>query len=181
MDVNLHGVITGTKLVVPGMGQRGRGHVINVASMAGRVGAAGGATYTASEFGVVGFSEAKRYELGRAGVHVSCILPAVVTTELSAGLGRLRGLKPVSREDVAASVVGVAAAPRPETRAPRWSKALYLSGSTLPHRVKDGIVRVMGGLEMAYGPTSDGPGGTLSQSRDLSGRSTGWTGPSRQL
>lgn len=152
VDVNLHGVITGTKLVVPGMLQRRHGHIINIASMGGRVGAAGGATYSASKFGVVGFSEAMRYELRRAGVQVSCVLPTVVTTELSTGVGRLRGLKPVTTEDVAATIVGVAASPRPETWVPRRSKALYLALSMLPYRLRAGGTRALGGLDTLYEP-----------------------------
>ncbi|RZI85160.1 MAG: SDR family NAD(P)-dependent oxidoreductase, partial [Microbacterium sp.] len=62
VDVNLHGVINGTKAVAPGMADRGRGHIVNVASAVGRVAVPNGATYSASKFAVVGFSEATRAE-----------------------------------------------------------------------------------------------------------------------
>ena len=67
LDVNLMGVVHGTKAVAPGMAERGGGQIVNVASAVGRVAAAGGATYTASKFAVVGFSEATRAELEPLG------------------------------------------------------------------------------------------------------------------
>ncbi|RYJ06281.1 MAG: SDR family NAD(P)-dependent oxidoreductase, partial [Actinomycetales bacterium] len=101
VDVNLHGVIHGTKAVVPGMSERGSGHVVNVASAVGRIAVADGATYSASKFAVVGFSEAMRSELRPHGVDVSVVLPTVVLTELSAGVPAAKGVKPVTADDVA--------------------------------------------------------------------------------
>ena len=66
LDINLRGVITGTRLAARAMGARGHGHVVNVASAVGRIGMAGGAVYSASKFGVVGFSEAMAGELLRS-------------------------------------------------------------------------------------------------------------------
>jgi NAD(P)-dependent dehydrogenase (short-subunit alcohol dehydrogenase family) len=152
VDVNLHGVITGTKLVAPGMVARGRGHVVNVSSAVGRIAVAGAATYSASKYAVVGFSEAMRSELGRSGVHVSCVLPTVVRTELSAGIGTVRGQRPVTAEEVAATIVEVAGAPSPETWVPRRSKALFMAASLLPHRLKDGVSRALGSHDVLYRP-----------------------------
>jgi NAD(P)-dependent dehydrogenase (short-subunit alcohol dehydrogenase family) len=152
VDVNLHGVITGTKLVAPGMVARGRGHVVNVASAVGRVALAGAATYSASKYAVVGFSEAMRSELGRSGVHVSCVLPTVVETELATGIGSVRGQRPVTPEEVAATIVEVAAAPRPETWVPRRSRALFVAASLLPHRLKDGVSRALGAHDILHDP-----------------------------
>src|SRR3546814_2577708 len=75
VDVNLHGIIHGTKALAPGMAERGRGHIVNVASAVGRVALADGATYTASKFAAVGFSEATRSELAPLGIDVSVVLP----------------------------------------------------------------------------------------------------------
>lgn len=152
VDINLHGVITGTKLVAPGMLRRGHGHVVNVASAVGRIAVAGAATYSASKYAVVGFSEAMRSELGRSGVHVSCVLPTVVATELSAGIGTVRGQKPVTADDVATTIVDVAAAPRPETWVPRQSRAIFVAASLLPHRLKDGVSRALGAHDVLSKP-----------------------------
>ncbi|MGL4305243.1 MAG: SDR family oxidoreductase [Mycobacteriaceae bacterium] len=144
IDVNLHGVISGTKLVIPSMIQRKHGHIINVASAVGRVAVAGGATYSASKYAVVGFSEAMRSELAPSNVQVSCVLPTVVATELSAGVGVVRGSKPVSAEQVAATIVRVAATPRLETWVPRRAKAIYQVASVLPRGFRDWISNIMG-------------------------------------
>jgi NADP-dependent 3-hydroxy acid dehydrogenase YdfG len=144
LDINLRGVITGTKLVAPGMIARGRGHIVNVASAVGRVGVANGATYTASKFAVVGFSEAMRSELAPAGVDVSCILPTVVATELAAGVEATKGMRPVTPDEVARAIVEVAERPRFETWVPGWSKGLFYSMNTLPRRVRDATGRAIG-------------------------------------
>ena len=86
VDINLHGVIWGTKLALQRMIPRGRGAIVNIASQAGLYGAPGGATYSATKHGVVGLSEAIRGELRLAGhdIQVSYVCPVVVNTELGA-------------------------------------------------------------------------------------------------
>ncbi|GAB2876589.1 SDR family oxidoreductase [Nocardioides pacificus] len=144
IDINLRAVITGTKLVAPGMIERGHGHVINVASAVGRVGIANGATYSASKYAVVGFTEAMASELAPSGVDVSCILPTVVATELAAGVSATRGMKPVKPEEVAAAIIGVAQRPRFETWVPKYAKGIYYSSNILPRRLRDSISHAMG-------------------------------------
>src|SRR5687768_5103699 len=60
IDINLHGVIWGSKSALRRMIPRGRGAIVNIASQAGLYGAPGGATYSATKHGVVGLSEAIR-------------------------------------------------------------------------------------------------------------------------
>src|SRR5947209_14798232 len=67
IDINLHGVILGTKLALDRMLPRGRGHIVNVASQAGKFGTQGGATYSATKHAVVGLTEADRRELSLMG------------------------------------------------------------------------------------------------------------------
>jgi short-subunit dehydrogenase len=147
IDINLRGVITGTKLVAPDMITRGRGHIINVASAVGRLAVAGGATYSASKFAVVGFSEAMQSELARDGVDVSCILPTVVATELSAGVAATRGMRAVRPDEVAAAIVDVARKPRFETWVPAWSKGLFYSTNAMPRRLRNAAGHAIGADE----------------------------------
>jgi NADP-dependent 3-hydroxy acid dehydrogenase YdfG len=144
IDVNLRGVITGTKLVVPSMVERGRGHVVNVASGVGRIALPHGATYSASKYAVVGFTEAMRTELRPHGVDVSAILPTVVSTELGSGVHATRGMRPCRPEEVAEVVVAVAQRPAFETWVPRHAKAIYYGATLMPRRVKDALGRVLG-------------------------------------
>lgn len=143
VDVNLHGVINGTKAVGPGMADRGRGHIVNVASAVGRVAVPNGATYSASKFAVVGFSEATRAELAPQGIDVSLVLPTVVLTELAAGVPAARGVKPVTADDVAEVIEATIRKPKPETWVPRWSKSIAKSADLMPRRVKEAITHLM--------------------------------------
>ena len=77
IDINLHGVILGMKLALERMMPRGRGHIVNISSQAGKFGAPGGATYSATKHAVVGLSEAVRGELRLMDAHidVSYVMP----------------------------------------------------------------------------------------------------------
>ena len=105
LELNLHAVIHGSKEGMRRMKPRGRGHIVNVASIAGKFGAPGGATYSACKHGVVGLSESIRAELHGTGVEVHVVMPAFVNTELAAGTTELKGVKRSSPDDVAEAVV----------------------------------------------------------------------------
>ncbi|GAA4811642.1 SDR family oxidoreductase [Nocardioides caeni] len=138
-NVNSLGPINGTKAVAPGMVERGHGHIVNVASAVGRMAVADGATYSASKFAVVGFSEATRAELGPHGVDVSVVLPAVVQTELSAGVPPAKGVPPVSADDVAAVIESVVRKPKAEVWVPRWAQGPTKLTLALPRKVQDAM------------------------------------------
>jgi short-subunit dehydrogenase len=144
IDVNVHGIIHGTKAVAPGMAERGRGHIVNVASAVGRIAVADGATYSASKFAAVGFSEATRAELKPLGVDVSVVLPTVVLTELAAGVGAARGVKPVTAEDVAAVIASAIRRPRAELWVPQWVQGMTRTTSVLPRVLQEAIARAFG-------------------------------------
>lgn len=143
IDVNVHGVIFGTKAVAPAMAKRGSGHIINVASAVGRVALAGGATYSASKFAVVGFSEATRQELAPLGVEVTMVLPTVVRTELSAGVPAARGVRPVTADDVADVIEAAVRKPHAEMWVPRWTQGLSKSTLALPRVVQNAMTRAL--------------------------------------
>ncbi len=115
------------------------GHVVNVASAVGRIGMAGGAVYSASKFGVVGFSEAMAGELRPVGVDVSVVLPTVVATELGAGVSATRGMRPCRPEEVADAVLATVRRPQFETWVPGYAKGLFYGTNTFPRRVRDAI------------------------------------------
>ena len=78
---NLVGVLAATKLFLPTMLDAGRGHVVNVASIAGRVALPGAAVYSATKHAVVAFSEALDAEVAPHGVRVTAVNPGLVRTE----------------------------------------------------------------------------------------------------
>jgi short-subunit dehydrogenase len=140
-DVNVFGIINGTKAVGPGMVERGRGHIINVASAVGRVPVADGASYAASKFAAVGFSESTRLELKPHGIDVTVVLPGIVRTELAAGVPDARGLKSLQPEDVAEVIESAIRRPRPELWVPTWTRSMAKVSGILPLRVQEAIAR----------------------------------------
>ncbi|HEX8208192.1 MAG TPA: SDR family NAD(P)-dependent oxidoreductase [Solirubrobacteraceae bacterium] len=82
IEVNCLGLLYCTHAALPVMGEQGGGHIVNVASVAGRRAAMGAAVYNMTKFGVVGFSEGLRQEVLHAGVRVTLIEPGFVETEL---------------------------------------------------------------------------------------------------
>ncbi|CAI9405498.1 SDR family oxidoreductase [Nocardioides sp. T2.26MG-1] len=149
-DVNVHGPINGTKAVAPGMVERGHGHIVNVASAVGRLAVADGASYSASKFAVVGFSEATRAELGPLGIDVSVVLPTVVQTELSAGVPAAKGVPPVTADDVATVIESVVRKPRAEVWVPRWVQGPTKTIQALPRRVQDALARMNGAADVLH-------------------------------
>lgn len=142
IDINLHGVITGTQLAIERMRSRGSGHIVNIASQAGKGGVPGIATYSATKHAVVGLSEAVRAELRGSGIEVACVMPTVVNTELTAGVGQ-RLIKPVEAEDVANEIVDALEVPRFDVWVPRANGALYKFVALLPRGVREAIGRLM--------------------------------------
>ena len=145
LDVNVVGPVNGMRAVVPGMVARGGGHVVNVASMLGRIELPGLATYTASKHAVVGLGAAVRAELAGTGVALTTVLPAVVNTELSSGIAIpfARFLR-VEPEDVARAVVrSVERRPR-EVSVPRWAALYPMLRPFFPSAFDDRLRRAVG-------------------------------------
>jgi len=108
LAVNLRGPFLMSRAVLPGMKSRRRGHVVNVASTAGRRGFAGGGAYCASKFGLVGLSEAMMYEVRTSDVRVSVVYPSTVATDLVRKSGMtFDEKKAIQPEDVAAGIVAL--------------------------------------------------------------------------
>jgi 2-hydroxycyclohexanecarboxyl-CoA dehydrogenase len=82
LGVNLRGVIAVTHAVLPGMQERRRGRIVNVASEAGRVGSSGSGIYSAAKAGVIGFTKAVAREAARYGVTCNAVAPGPIETPL---------------------------------------------------------------------------------------------------
>jgi 2-hydroxycyclohexanecarboxyl-CoA dehydrogenase len=85
LEVNLRGVIAVTHAVLPGMQERRRGRIVNVASEAGRVGSSGSGIYSAAKAGVIGFTKAVAREAARYGVTCNAVAPGPIETPLLMG------------------------------------------------------------------------------------------------
>jgi NADP-dependent 3-hydroxy acid dehydrogenase YdfG len=119
VEVNFYGVLNGCQLVLPEMVARRRGHIVNIASMAGMTAVPGQVVYAGTKFAVVGLSTALADEYFPRGVEVSVVLPTFTNTELIAGTHTSAAQKPVQPEDVAAAVVNVLDKPTTIVSVPR--------------------------------------------------------------
>jgi NADP-dependent 3-hydroxy acid dehydrogenase YdfG len=143
VDVNVHGVLFGMKEALARMLPRGGGHIVNIASTAGRVGFAGGATYSGTKHFVVGVSEAVRTELRGTGVELTCVMPGVVNTELGSGLPQARFVGHIQPDAVAVAIVAALRSPRFEVYVPRRIGPLTKAGAAVPTIVRDAFGRML--------------------------------------
>jgi NADP-dependent 3-hydroxy acid dehydrogenase YdfG len=143
IDINVYGVLYGMKLVLPRFLARNTGHLVNIASTAGKTGVPGGATYSGTKHFVVGVSEAVRGELHGTPVEVSCVMPVLVNTELASGTEESRGVKRVEPEDVAAEIVSALEHPRFDVFVPRSVGPISQVSALLPRRGREALGRAL--------------------------------------
>lgn len=142
LDINIYGVIVGTQLAIARLRPRGSGHIVNIASQAGKTAIPGIATYSGTKHAVVGICEAVRGELRGSGVEVHCVMPTVVNTELTAGLAQ-KLIKPVEAEDVADEIVDALEVGRYDVFVPRSNAVMTRFSALLPRRASEAIGRLM--------------------------------------
>jgi len=120
IDTNIKGLLNMTRLVVPGMVERGKGHVINIGSVAGDAAYANGNVYCATKAAVKALSDGLRIDVAHTGVRVTNIKPGLVETNFSVtrfhGDGDradkvYQGIEPLTGDDIADSVYFAASAP----------------------------------------------------------------------
>jgi NAD(P)-dependent dehydrogenase (short-subunit alcohol dehydrogenase family) len=142
LELNLHAVIHGSKEAIRRMKPRRTGHIVNVASVAGKGGFPGGATYCAVKHGVVGFSEAIRLELRGTGLEVTCVMPSLVATELASGVADSPFVKRATPEDVAGALVAALEVPRFDVFVPRSTGYITQFMAAFPRPVREATARL---------------------------------------
>jgi short-subunit dehydrogenase len=143
LEINLHAVIHGTKEAIRRMKPRGTGHIVNIASTAGKSGFPNLASYCATKHGVVGLSEAVRIELRGTGVEVSVVMPGIVKTELSTGLVETAAFKSSTPEEVADAVVDALKFARFDVFVPKSIAPTLAVVGLLPRRAREAIGRAL--------------------------------------
>jgi NAD(P)-dependent dehydrogenase (short-subunit alcohol dehydrogenase family) len=161
--VNVLGTARGVRLILPGMLARGRGQIVNVASVAGRSVAAGMVSYCATKHAVVGLTRALRREHRGSGVQFTLVMPSFTNTRLVSGasVGRVPVAEP---EDVARAIARAVLQPRDELIVPRTAAILtHAFERLLPRAAGDAVARALGADEMFLTPDGRDRGAGPSQ------------------
>jgi hypothetical protein len=120
IDTNIKGLLTMTRLIVPGMVERGQGHIINVGSVAGDAAYAGGNVYCATKAAVKALTDGLRIDVANTALRVTNLKPGLVETNFSNTRFRgdndraanvYKGIKPLTGDDIADVAVFAANAP----------------------------------------------------------------------
>lgn len=144
LAVNVTAMIRGTRDAARRMVARGHGHVVILASTAGKAGIPGAATYSASKAAMIMYAEAARLELAGSGVEISCVMPGFVQTELIDGLSDMPLMRSITPEQVAEAIADAITSPRFDVYVPRSAKALVGSTQLMPRRARDAVGRRLG-------------------------------------
>lgn len=145
IDINFRGVIHGMQLALPGMLQRRRGHIVNVASMAGRFAIPGAAIYCGTKYAVIGMTESVAGEHRDSGVNFTLVMPSKVLTELSSGTDSANpGIPSVTPQDVAAAVVHALKKPRLHIAVPDYLQTAHALYGLVPAWLQERGRRLLG-------------------------------------
>lgn len=142
LDVNVRGVVTGTRLALQRFVPRGRGHIVNLASSASMVAAPNGAVYSASKHAVLGLTRAVRGELRGTAVRTTVVMPGVVRTEMTQDFASAFGVRTIEPEVVAGAIVSALRTGRPEVYVPREVALQGRLFTLLPARASDLVQRL---------------------------------------
>lgn len=159
IDINVLGVLNGSRLAAERFVPRGRGQLINVASIAGLCSVPELATYCGTKHFILGFTEALRLELRGSGVMVSAVLPGVINTELSAGTsvpGWARAFAAAEPEKVAAAIVAATTSKAIRTVVPKPLGFLMSALAMLPVPARATVNRIAKFDQLASGADPTG-------------------------
>lgn len=146
IDTNIKALLAMTRMIVPGMVERGSGHIINIGSIAGDAAYAGGSVYCATKAAVKALSDGLRIDLVDTPLRVTNIKPGMVETNFSVVRFRgdknkadavYEGLKPLTGDDIADVVYYAASAPAHIQIAEVLVMPTYQATGTVCHRQKN--------------------------------------------
>ncbi len=167
-DVNVMGVVHGTKAALRAMKPRGRGVIINVGAIAGKMAYAQAAAYCASKHAVHAFTEALRQELVGTGIEACIVVPASVDTPIYQHAANYSG-RPVEAmhpvypaEQVAAAIVDCARSPRREVMVGAVPHLLAATHTVMPRLVEQLMPRLVEREHMGAGGQARSSGNLFS-------------------
>lgn len=141
-EVNVFGLIASTKMVLPSMIERKKGHIINIASQAGKIATPKSSLYSASKHAVLGFTNSLRMEVKEANIYVTAVNPGPIRTNFF-NIADQSGeyVKNVERwmldpGKVARQIVSIMMTPKREINLPGWMNAGSTLYQLMPHVVE---------------------------------------------
>jgi NAD(P)-dependent dehydrogenase (short-subunit alcohol dehydrogenase family) len=143
-DIDVLGVMTGMRLALPGMLGRRRGHIVNVASIAGKAPVPGGISYAAAKAAVVSLTESARVEFAGQGIDFTCVMPSFTATELIAGTKGTKFVPTVKPEDVAGAIAAAVAKPAYDVFVPSSVGVIAKTSPFLGRKLRDKINHALG-------------------------------------
>jgi NAD(P)-dependent dehydrogenase (short-subunit alcohol dehydrogenase family) len=144
VQINLVGVMNGTREAIQRMRLRDQGHIVCISSLTAHVAGAGVAAYAASKAGVLIYCQAAAIELHGTGIDISVLQPSLVKTELVQGIAVGKGAPACGPEDVARRVVSVLRRPQFQAFVPRAVAPLAYLNQAVPAPVRQWFARVSG-------------------------------------
>lgn len=142
-EIDLIAVVTGSQLAARRMVPRRSGHIVNIASVAGRLPVPGLTIYNGAKAGVLAFSEALNAELSSTGIRVSTVSPTFTRTGLISGIRTNKFIQTIGPDEVAERIVRTIERPKVHATAPD-SMGWVHGNSVIPQRLKRASSRMTG-------------------------------------
>lgn len=141
------GCLNGMNLALPALVERGAGHIVNVASTAGKTPVPGGIAYCGSKSAVVAITESARIEFEDTGVHFTCVMPHFTSTELISGTTATKVIPLVEPADVATAIADAVETHAKDVYVPKVIGAVLQTQPLLGRRVRDVVNRRLGAYD----------------------------------
>jgi NADP-dependent 3-hydroxy acid dehydrogenase YdfG len=147
LEINVLGCLHGMRSALPAMVERRAGHIINVASTAGKTPVPGGVVYCGSKSAVVAITETARVAYADSGVHFTCVMPHFTNTELIAGTTATKLVPVIEPEDVAHAIARAVLRPTEDVFVPKMMGPMLGANVLLGRRFRDTVSRRLGAYE----------------------------------
>lgn len=146
-EINLLGPTLGMRAALPEMIAQGHGHVVNVASVAGKAAVPGGLYYCSHKAGVIALTEGARLEFGGRGIDFTCVMPSFTNTDLIAGTKGTKFLKNVEPEDVAKGIAEAIEHKHKDVYLPKSLRQITFTQTLTGRRLRDFLNRRLGAYD----------------------------------
>lgn len=146
-EINLLGPTLGMRAALPEMLANGSGHIVNVASVAGKAAVPGGLYYCSHKAGIIALTEGARLEFGDRGIDFTCVMPSFTNTDLVAGTKGTKFLKNVEPEDVANGIADAIEKKHKDVYLPKSLRQITFTQSLTGRRVRDFLNRRLGAYD----------------------------------